>query len=123
VAKHVSIQLVDDIDGSAIEENAGETIEFSVSGVDYVIDLKSKNATEFHRKIDYYIEHATRIGGRKRKPATAAAAAAVAAASTPTKRDPAQTRAIRQWAFDSGHELSSRGRIPAEIEAAYKAAH
>lgn len=124
VAKTTSIQLIDDIDGSVIDEDAGESIEFSVSGVDYVIDLKSKNATEFHRKLDYYIEHATRVGGRKRKPSAAAAAvAAVAPASTPAKRDPAQTRAIRQWAFDSGYELSSRGRIPAEIEEAYNAAH
>ncbi|MBY6414900.1 Lsr2 family protein [Rhodococcus sp. BP-252] len=129
MAKQVSVQLVDDIDNSVIEDGSGESIEFSVAGVDYVIDLKNKNATEFHRKLDYYIEHATRVGGRKRKasPAGTATAAPTAAPSTTssskTKRDPAQTRAIRQWAFDEGYELSSRGRIPAEIEEAYDAAH
>lgn len=59
MAKKVFTQLVDDIDGSVIDDESGETIEFSVNGVDYLVDLKAKNANEFHRKIGYYIEHAT----------------------------------------------------------------
>jgi hypothetical protein len=104
---------------TVIDDESGETIEFAVGGVEYVIDLKGKNATEFHRKLDYYIEHATRVGGRKRKPSPAGAATT----GTPAKRDPAQTRAIRQWAADEGYEISDRGRIPADIEEAYNAAH
>jgi hypothetical protein len=114
--------LVDDIDGSVIDDDSGETIEFAVNGVEYVIDLKAKNATEFHRKLDYYIEHATRVGGRRRKPSPAGATT-TAKTGTPATRDPAQTRAIRQWAADEGYEISDRGRIPADIEAAYNAAH
>lgn len=121
MARKVSVQLVDDIDDTIIDDESGETIEFSVSGVDYVIDLKSRNATEFHRKLDYYISYATRIGGRRRK-ATVAAAPAGSSVNT-TKRDPAQTRAIRQWAADQGYDISDRGRIPAEIVEAYDAAH
>lgn len=45
------------------------------------------------------------------------------AADGSAKRDPEQTRAIRQWAFDQGYEISERGRIPADIEEAYNAAH
>jgi hypothetical protein len=122
VAKRVTTQLVDDIDGSVIDDESGETIEFAVGGVEYVIDLKAKNATEFHRKLDYYIEHSTRVGGRKRKPSPAGAATP-AKTGTSATRDPAQTRAIRQWAFDEGYEISDRGRIPADIEEAYNAAH
>lgn len=123
MAKRVTTQLVDDIDGSVIDDDSGETIEFAVNGVEYVIDLKAKNATEFHRKLDYYIEHSTRVGGRKRKPSPAGATATPAKTGTPVTRDPAQTRAIRQWAADEGYELSDRGRIPAAIEEAYNAAH
>lgn len=115
MARQVTTQLVDDIDGSVIDEKSGETIEFAVSGVEYVIDLKDKNATEFHRKLDYYIKHATRVGGRKRT--------AAASSTSTAKRDPAQTRAIRQWAADEGYEISDRGRIPESIVAAYDAAH
>ncbi|WP_322544711.1 Lsr2 family protein [Rhodococcoides fascians] len=122
MAKRVTTQLVDDIDGSVIDDESGETIEFAVGGVEYVIDLKAKNASEFHRKLDYYIEHSTRVGGRKRKPSPAGATPP-AKTGTPATRNPAQTRAIRQWAADEGYEINDRGRIPASIEEAYNAAH
>lgn len=126
MAKQVITELVDDLDGTPIDEGAGESIEFSVGGVEYVIDLKTKNANEFHRKLDYYIDHATRVGGRKRKSSPAGAVSptkSAPSASTSTKRDPAQTRAIRQWAADEGYEINDRGRIPAGIEEAYNAVH
>lgn len=123
MAKQVSVQLIDDIDGSVIDENSGETIEFSVSGVEYVIDLKTKNANEFHRKLNYYIDHGTRVGGRKRKPSPTAATVPTASTGSPAKRDAAQTQAIRKWAIDKGYKVSQRGRIPADVEEAYNAAH
>ncbi|MDJ0005535.1 Lsr2 family protein [Rhodococcus fascians] len=123
MAKQVTTQLVDDIDGSVIDDESGETIEFAVSGVEYVIDLKTKNATEFHRKLDYYIEHATRVGGRKRRPSPAVAASTPTTSTAATRRDPAQTRAIRQWAADNDYAISDRGRIPESIVEAYDAAH
>lgn len=125
MAKQVIYKLVDDIDGSAIEEGQGESIEFSLDGVDYVIDLKNKNVNDFRKKIEYYVDFATRVGGRKRKvtPAGAVASAVAPAKASSTKRDPAQTRAIRQWAADSGYEINDRGRIPAGIVEAYEAAN
>lgn len=123
MAKQVTTQLVDDIDGSVIDDESGETIEFAVSGVEYVIDMKTKNANEFHRKLDYYIEHATRVGGRKRRPSPSVAASTSATSTAATRRDPAQTRAIRQWAADNDYEISDRGRIPESIVEAYDAAH
>ncbi|MFV9452449.1 Lsr2 dimerization domain-containing protein [Rhodococcus sp. NM-2] len=35
----------------------------------------------------------------------------------PAKRT---TREIREWALGAGHEVSSRGRIPAEIQRAFR---
>lgn len=115
MAKQVIYELVDDIDGNVIEDGHGESIEFSLDGVDYVIDLRTKNANDLRKKLDYYVGYATRVGGRKRKVAAEPAA--------PTKRDPSETRAIRQWAADSGYEVNDRGRIPADIVEAYHAAH
>ncbi|OZF42007.1 Lsr2 family protein [Rhodococcus sp. 14-2470-1a] len=128
MAKKTTVQLVDDIDETIIDDGTGESIEFSVSGVDYVIDLRNKNATEFHRKLDYYIEHATRVGGRRRRPSpagavTPSAESGSAATNSKPKRDPEQTRAIRQWAVDQGYDISERGRIPADIEEAYNTSH
>lgn len=127
MAKKVSVELVDDLDGSVIDDGSGETIEFSVAGVDYVIDLKTKNANAFHRTLDYYIDRAARVGGRRHRPKPAG--------STPTftpKRntspatgsaDPDHVREIRQWAADEGYDIKNRGRIPASIIEAYNAAH
>ncbi|WP_338888580.1 Lsr2 family protein [Rhodococcus sovatensis] len=124
MAKQVIYELVDDIDGTSIDEGQGESIEFSLDGVDYVIDLKNKNANDFRKKLDYYVGFATRVGGRKRKVASAGAVvSAPAQPAASTKRDPAQTRAIRQWAADSGYDINDRGRIPAEIVEAYEAAN
>ena len=123
MAKREIVELTDDIDGSGIADGAGETINFSVNGVDYRIDLKDKNAKDFHRKLDYHIEHAERVGGRRRSAHTSAVIDAAAAASKSAKRDPAQTRAIREWANANGYEVSDRGRIPAAVVEAFDAAH
>ncbi|MGL4306173.1 MAG: histone-like nucleoid-structuring protein Lsr2 [Mycobacteriaceae bacterium] len=116
MAKKILVQLVDDIDDTPID-SGGESISFSVNGVEYTIDLNDKNAIEFHRKLDYYIQFSTKVGGRKKRPLPAGSVA------PPTKRDPEQTKAIREWANSNGYEVSARGRIPAEIEEAFDSAH
>ncbi|WP_305093522.1 Lsr2 family protein [Prescottella sp. R16] len=108
MAEKVIVELIDDLDGEPIDVG-GETISFAVNGVEYTIDLNDKNATEFHRKLDYYIRHAEKVGGRKRpaKPAT----------------DAPSTQVIREWAAGNGYAVSTRGRIAADIVKAYTAAH
>ncbi|KIQ16349.1 histone-like nucleoid-structuring protein Lsr2 [Rhodococcus sp. MEB064] len=124
MAKNLIVELTDDIDGSVIADGAGESIEFSVDGVDYAIDLKDKNVKEFRKAIDYYIGHAAKVGGRKRGGHTSAVrAAAETASKKSSKRDPEQTRAIREWANSNGYEVSSRGRIPTAVVEAFGAAH
>lgn len=123
MAKNLIVELTDDIDGSVIADGTGESIEFSVDGVDYAIDLKDKNAEKFRKALDLYIEHATRIGGRKRRRSVAGAVGTDAASPAAAKRDPEQTRAIRVWANSNGYEVSNRGRIPGAIIEAFDAAH
>lgn len=111
MAKQVYVELVDDIDGSPIKSGKGETIGFAVDGVDYEIDLGTKNAKEFRKQLDYWTGYATKLNGRTKK-----------AASTTSTRDPLQTKAIREWASQNGYTVSARGRIPADVEEAYNAA-
>jgi hypothetical protein len=115
MAKKVYVQLVDDIDDKPID-SGGEHITFSVNGTSYEIDLSDKNAKEFHRKLNYYIEHSARIGGKRTKKSAGASAAG-------SKRDANQTKAIREWAKANGYNISARGRIPADVEQAFDAAH
>lgn len=71
MAKHVTVQLLDDLDGSVIDDESGEKIEFTVKCIEYVIDLKAKKVNKFRKKFDHHVQHATRVGRRKRKPAPA----------------------------------------------------
>lgn len=95
MARKVVVEMVDDIDG-----------------VEYVIDLKDEHATELREMFEYYIAHSIRVGGRKHR-------ADRSATPVPARRPSNETKKIRAWALEQGYELSSRGRIPAEIEQAF----
>ncbi|MFD7010687.1 Lsr2 family protein [Rhodococcus jostii] len=115
MARKVVVEMVDDIDGTVFGHD-GQSISYAVDGVEYVIDLKDEHANELRETLEYYIAHSTRVGGRKHRsdrqvnPATA-------------RRPSGETQKIRAWAIEQGHTLSSRGRIPAEIEQAFHDAH
>jgi hypothetical protein len=97
--------MVDDIDGT----DATTTVTFSVSGVDYSIDLNDKNVAKFEKAISPFVEHAERIGGRRQRGAT-------------VTKLPSNAKTVRSWAQANGYAVPDRGRIPGEILAAYEAA-
>jgi hypothetical protein len=112
MAKKVTVTLVDDFDG---EGSADETVEFSLDGVSYEIDLSSKNAQKLRNELKPWLEAGRRVGGRRR------------GRTAPPGRgrasiDREQSAAIRDWARRNGHKVSTRGRIPAEIIDAFHAA-
>lgn len=112
VARKTIVETYDDIDGTPVE-TGGETITFALDGVEYTIDLNKKNAKDFRRKIDFYVEHATRVGGRKRRGGTAGRTVAGSPSSTE----------VRKWALEAGYEVSARGRVPQSLLDEYAAAH
>lgn len=115
MARRIVHQLVDDIDGTVLEVGEGETVHFSVSGIAYEIDLTSANAEEFRSAMEPYIAAARRSSGGAARP------------SAPRKRTAAgrnpEATAIREWAKANGHTVSERGRVPAPVIEAYRAAH
>ncbi|MFY1632752.1 histone-like nucleoid-structuring protein Lsr2 [Solwaraspora sp. WMMB335] len=109
MAKKVITLLTDDLDGS----EADRTVEFSLDGVSYTIDLSEKNAGKLRKALDAYIAAGTRVS---RSAATARGRGGFAA---PARSDREQNRAIREWAAKNGYTVSERGRIPANVIAAY----
>lgn len=110
MAKKVTVTLIDDFDGAGV---ADETVEFGLDGVTYEIDLSSKNAAKLRDELKKWAEAARRVGGRRR------------GRSAPGRRgviDREQSAAIREWARRNGHNVSTRGRIPADIIDAFHAA-
>lgn len=110
MAKKVQVLLVDDVDKSS---PADETVSFSLDGVSYEIDLTSDNAAKLRDDLAVWIGHAERTGGRR---ATGRAASKGSGRKT-------DLSAVRAWARENGHQVSERGRISSEVQAAYDKAH
>ncbi|BBY05964.1 histone-like nucleoid-structuring protein Lsr2 [Mycobacterium noviomagense] len=111
MAKKVTVTLIDDFDGEA---PADETVEFGLDGVTYEIDLSSKNAAKLRSDLKQWVQAGRRVGGRRRGRASSGRGRGTI--------DREQSAAIREWARRNGHNVSSRGRIPADIIDAFHAA-
>src|SRR5690606_39810560 len=111
MAKKVTVTLIDDVDQ---ESAADESVEFGLDGVTYEIDLSEDNAAKLREQLEFWIEHARKVGGRKRgKASTAAAPTSRKGSSSSAGRE--QTAAIREWARNNDMPVSARGRIAADI--------
>ena len=108
MAQKVNIVLVDDLDGT----EATETVTFGLDGSTYEIDLNDANAAALREALSGYVGHARRSNGgqRRRK----------AAGSSSSSNN---TKDVREWAKAQGMEVSERGRISADVQQAYDAAH
>ncbi|MCL1840527.1 MAG: Lsr2 family protein [Propionibacteriaceae bacterium] len=104
MTKRVKTILIDDIDGS----NADETVTFNLDGVTYEIDLNGEHAAQLRDGFTWWIGHGRRVSGRRPRGARPAGV---------------QLSEIRAWAAANGYQVSDRGRISAEIRAAYDQAH
>ena len=110
MAQKVQVLLVDDLDGGT----ADETVTFALDGVSYEIDLTTENAAKLRDALGTWVGHARKVGGRS---------SARTAVSTRSRSSRGDAQAIRDWAKAHGHNVSERGRISAEVKAAYEAAH
>lgn len=111
MAQKTLIQLVDDLDGTALSDGNGRTVTFALEGLTYEIDLSDAHVDELTETLAPYVAAGRKVAGRK----------SAARAST-AKSDPAELQKIRDWAGKNGHAVSSRGRISATVRDAYNAA-
>lgn len=109
MAQRVHIVLEDDLDGT----DAEETVTFGLDGVTYDIDLSADNAAALRDALAVYTASARRTSGR--------ASSRRSSRSRPAHGpSPAE---VRDWARTEGYEVSDRGRVPADVRAAYDTAH
>src|SRR5215475_13073643 len=103
----VDVQLEDDLTGGP----ADETIQFSLDGRSYEIDLNARHAAEFRHRLGPFTEHA-----RPARPQR----------SRVTRRSAAsreRSRQIRLWAEERGFALSPHGRLPGNVIEEYDREH
>jgi hypothetical protein len=107
MASRTTVTLEDDLTGGPAES----TFRFGLDGRAYEIDLSAKNAQKLRKELARYVSAGRRVSVRQNT-------------SFPRRTDDsdAGAAAIRQWARNNGHEVSSRGRIPAILRAAYQSA-
>ncbi|PPF20896.1 Lsr2 family protein [Rathayibacter sp. AY1A7] len=107
------VTLVNDIDGTPRDSDGG-TVRFSIDGANYKIDLSADNTSKLHKVLGKYVSNA-----RKARSGSSPAPSS----GVSRKCDPDHLKAIREWAAENGHQVSSRGRIPPEILDAFEAAN
>ena len=112
MARKVEVTLIDDLDGG----DADETVNFSLDGSAYAIDLSSQNAAKLRDALAIYIANGRRASRGPGRPAGSTRRAGA-------RSDREQTQAIREWARKNGHQVSERGRIPGSIVEAYNSAN
>lgn len=106
--------LVDDIDGTTIEDGAGGTVPFALDGVAYEIDLTAKNTKQLSEAMAMFIDHARRVSGAPTPGRRQARKRATVYQHSP--------REIRDWARSNNIQVPDRGRIPKETRLQFLAA-
>ena len=109
MARTVIEQITDDLDGTA----HASAVTFSYGGTEYTIDLNTKNKNAFDKVMKPYIAAGTKVSARRSTPRKGT--------RSPGKRT--DLHAIREWATANELQVSSRGRIKADVIDAYDAAH
>ncbi len=106
MARRITEVLIDDIDGS----EAQETLQFSLEGRNYEIDLSHANADKLRDALSHYTDAGRRVTSRGR--------------STVGRRPQSgRTAEIRAWARSRGLAVGDRGRIHPDVVAKYDAEH
>lgn len=111
MAKETKVIIRDDLDGT---ENA-KSYKFGWGDNQYEIDLSDDNAKELENFLSKYINVAAKVTNRLPR--------GEKSSSSNPAADKAELRAIRAWAQEQGLEVAPRGRISADIQKKYHAAH
>ncbi len=109
MAQRVHIVLEDDLDGS----EAAETVRFGLDGVNFELDLSSKNAAKLRDALALYIASARKSSSRGARRTVGRGR---------SSEGPSASQ-VREWARGEGYQVSDRGRVPADVRSAYDAAH
>lgn len=108
MAQQVTINIVDDLDGTG----HAETIAFSYDGKDYEIDLGPRNRDTLNEALKPFIAVARPAPKRRKTKGT----------GKPFGYNPAHSQQIRTWAASAGIEVAAVGRIPLEVVEKWKQA-
>lgn len=106
MAQRIVVEMTDDLGGG----KADQTVQFSLDGRSYEIDLSKKNTAALTKALTTYLADA--------RPARRTGASVEAGRGRRS-----DVSVIRQWLRNNGHTIRDKGRIPADLLAEYQAAN
>lgn len=104
----VTTLYADDLTGEEVPEDSIRSIQFTMGGVVYEIDLGPKSVEKFDKAMAPWIAAARRVGGKK---------------STAARKGATPAAEVRAWAQSNGITVPERGRIPETVREQYEAAN
>ena len=114
MAQLTQVVLTCDVhDGDA---EAVATVSFTVEGQSYECELCEAHLSEFRGAMEIWSSHSRNVGRPR-------AGSAGRSGRRRSADDGPSTAEVREWARSQGIPVSSRGRVPAELHAAFLAAH
>ncbi len=119
MAQRVQVLLVCDLHEDDVEGT--ETVALGLDGSAYEIDVCDEHAAQLRDAFAPYVGAARRAGRGSAGPPTrrsSRSSSRPAAAGSDRER----VQAIREWARSQGYTVSDRGRLSADVLAAYEAA-
>ena len=119
MAQKTIVTLVDDLTGEEAQDIS--TVEFSLDGVLYQLDLTDTNGATLRGALSPYIAAGRKIGGRRRGPRRPSPVRKNNGRASGYTR--ATFQAIRAWAKTNGYTVSDRGRISLEVMQAWQRAY
>lgn len=111
MARRTTVVFEDDLDATPAQHQ----VSFTFEGVAYEIDLNDEHYAEFQEAMAPWVSHARRVSGRRTTGKRSSGSGSTNGSSSAT--------AIREWAKSQNMEVSDRGRVPANVRAAYEEAH
>ncbi|TCI97480.1 Lsr2 family protein [Aeromicrobium sp. IC_218] len=122
MAKVTRVQIVDDLDGTVLEDGEGQTLEFALDGQAYTIDLKPEHAQQLRDALGPWVAHATRVSSSRRASSNGSSRRSSSTRSA-SGMTPEELNEVREWARSNGYQVADRGRIKASVLEAFEAAH
>jgi len=102
------------------EAEAVATVAFTAEGQSYECELCEAHLAEFRDSMEIWSSHSRDLGARG---AQSTGRSMRAARRRSASMDGPSAAEVREWARAEGLQVSTRGRVPAELHAAFAAAH
>jgi hypothetical protein len=119
MAQRVHVLLVCDLHEEDVEGT--ETVALGLDGSAYEIDVCDEHAAQMREALAPYVGAARRAGRASAGPPSRRSSRSASRPAT-AGSDRERVQAIRDWARRQGYTISDRGRLSAEVLAAYEAA-